>query len=44
MQLFVYKFIVIGEVVTIVRAGDVNDKVVGGWGTKGATGYFGSGG
>lgn len=44
MQLFEYKSIVTGEVVTIGKAGDVNVKVVGGWGTKGATGYFGSGG
>lgn len=42
MQLFVYKFIVTGETVTIVRGGDVNVK--GGGGTKGAVGNFGSGG
>lgn len=41
MQLFVYKFIVTGDTVTIVRGGDVNVK--GGGGTKGAVGNFGSG-
>lgn len=38
MQLFVYKFIVIGEVVTIVRGGDVNVKVVGAGALKGLLG------
>lgn len=46
MQLFVYKFMVTGETVTIVRGGDVNVKWGGGRGgrTKGAVGNFGSGG
>lgn len=36
MQLFVYKFIVTGETVTIVRGGDVNVK--GGGALKGLLG------
>lgn len=38
MQLFVDKFIVIGEIVTIVRGGHVNVKVVGAGALKGLLG------
>lgn len=38
MQLFVDKFIVIGEIVTIVRGGDVNVKAVGAGALRGLLG------
>lgn len=41
MQLLVYKFIVIGEIVTIVRGGDGNAKVVGAGALKGLLAIWG---